>query len=72
MRLASTTAEILRNYFELLKKVLEENDLMDKPAQLYNMDETGMPLEHRAPNIVTKKGRKKYAIGALATRLRLL
>ena len=23
------------------------------------MDETGMPLEHRAPNIVTKKGKKK-------------
>lgn len=32
---------------------------MDKPAQLYNMDETGMPLEHRAPNIIAKKGKKK-------------
>ena len=44
--------------FKLIKKVLEENDPMDKPAQLYNMDETGMPLEHRAPIIVTKKGKK--------------
>ena len=59
MRLSSTTAETLKNYFELLKKVFDENDLMDKPAQLYNMDETGMPLEHRAPNVVTKKGKKK-------------
>lgn len=32
---------------------------MDKPAQLYNMDKTGMPLEHRAPNIIAKKGVKK-------------
>ena len=32
---------------------------MDKPAQVYNMDETGMPLEHRAPNIIAKKGKKK-------------
>ena len=33
--------------------------MIDEPAQLYNMDETGMPLEHRAPNIVAKKGKKK-------------
>ena len=25
---------------------------MDKPVQLYNMDETGMPLDLGAPNII--------------------
>ena len=50
VRLPSTTAEALKNYFELLTNVLEENGLMDKPAQLYNMNETGMP--QRAPNIL--------------------
>ena len=50
MRLASISAETLNN--------LEEN-VIDKPAQLYNVDETGMRLEHRAPNIVAKKGKVK-------------
>ena len=34
VRLACTSAEVLKNYFELLKKVLEDNGLMDKSAQL--------------------------------------
>ena len=38
---------------------MDENDLMNKPVQLYNMDETGMRLEHRTPNIIAKKGKKK-------------
>ena len=34
--------EALDNYFILLKKVLEENDLVDKPGQIYNVDESGI------------------------------
>ena len=51
--------EAMKQYFDLLKDVLEENDLMDSPGQIYNVDETGMPLDHRPPKIVTKKGQKK-------------
>ena len=29
-------------YFDLLERTLEENDLIGKPGQLYNMDESGM------------------------------
>ena len=25
-----------------------DNDLQDKPGQIYNMDESGMPLDHRS------------------------
>jgi len=32
---------------------------MDKPGQIYNVDESGMPLEHRSPFVLTKKGNKK-------------
>ena len=46
-------------YFDQLKEVLEEHDLMDSPGQLYNVDETGMPFDHGAPNVVAKKGQKK-------------
>ena len=46
-------------YFDQLKEVLEEHDLMDCPGQLYNVYETGMPFDHRASNVVAKKGQKK-------------
>lgn len=49
----------IMQYFDQLKEVLEEHDLMDCPGQLYNVDETGMLFDHRAPNVVTKKGQKK-------------
>ena len=31
---------------------LKENNLTDCPEQIYNMDETGMPLDPRAPTKV--------------------
>ena len=51
--------EALENYFSLLKGILEENDLMHKPSQIYNVDETGMPLDHRSPYVLTRKGQRK-------------
>ena len=47
------TAE-LDNYFITLKSILVDNDLMDKPGQIYNVDESGMPLEHRS-RVLAKK-----------------
>ena len=32
---------------------------MNNPSQIYNVDETGMPLDHKPPKIVTKRGQKK-------------
>lgn len=32
---------------------------MDKHSLIYNMDESGMPLDHRPPRIVAKKGQRK-------------
>ena len=34
-------------------------NLTDCPAQIYNMDETGVPLDHRPPSVVAKRGQKK-------------
>ena len=59
VRMDCLNPEAMKQYFDLLKDVLEENDLMDSPGQIYNIDETGMPLDHRPPKIVTKKGQKK-------------
>ena len=43
----------------MLEKVLEEYELYDKPVQIFNVDETGMPLDHRPPKVVCRKRTKK-------------
>ena len=49
----------LDNYFILLKSILDDYNLGTKPGQIYNMDETGIPLDHRSPRVLAKKGQKK-------------
>ena len=36
-----------------------EHNLVDKPSQIYNACENGVPLDPKLPNIITKKGSKK-------------
>ena len=47
------------NYFKELKGILDENKLEDKPGQIYNMDESGIPLDHRSPCVLARKGQNK-------------
>ena len=54
-----TSAEVFNSYFNLLEETLKKYNLIEKPAQLYNCDESGMPLEHKLPKIIAKKGAKK-------------
>ena len=49
-------AENIHAYLELLRSVYDEFEFDDHPEQIYNMDETGVPLE---PKIVMAKGQKK-------------
>ena len=57
-RAVSSSPEIISHYYDLLEKTLSDNDLMDKPCQIYNMDETGMPLDPTPTKVVTVKGTK--------------
>ena len=41
------SSQAITNYFDLLEKTLKDNNLLNKPAQIYNVDETGMAYEHR-------------------------
>ena len=59
VRMDCLNEETIQAYFNLLKEVLSENNLMDSPCQIYNVDETGIPLDHRPPKVVTRKGQKK-------------
>ena len=49
----------LDNYFIELKSILDDTELQHKPAQIYNLDESGVPVDHRSPHVLAKKGQKK-------------
>lgn len=48
----------IEKYFELLSEVLDKGELNNSPCQIFNLDETGMPLDPPPPKIVAKKGQK--------------
>jgi len=63
---AVTDREALEKYFSiiLLKSTLKENDLMNKPGQIrvYNVDKSGVTLDHWLPYVLTKKGQKRSGV----------
>ena len=59
VRSNAVTSENMKNYFALLEKTLIEKDLLDKPHLIYNMDESGMPLDPKQLKRVAGKGMKK-------------
>ena len=50
--------EIIINYFDLLEHTLVENDLLDKPTQIFSLNETGMPLDPSPPRVVIRHDQK--------------
>ena len=59
VRLNAVTAENMKAYFDLLQEVYDEFDFDSHPEAIYNMDETGVPLEPRPPKVIAKRGQKK-------------
>ena len=59
VRMNAVNDENLTHYHQLLKDCLQTNGLLDHPEQIYNMDETGVPLDPKPPKIVARKGQKK-------------
>ncbi len=57
-RLIATDPLIIESYFDLLYRTLDEYHLFDSPAQIFNCDETGMPLDHTPPKVIGAKGQK--------------
>uniref|UniRef100_A0A1X7UWI0 HTH CENPB-type domain-containing protein n=1 Tax=Amphimedon queenslandica TaxID=400682 RepID=A0A1X7UWI0_AMPQE len=50
--------KIIDHYFDLLEKTLQDNESFDSPAQIFNCDESGLPLEHTLSSVVGIKGQK--------------
>ena len=63
VRMDAINRENIQNYYDLLKDVLDEHNLMDHPVQIYNMDETGVPFDPRPPKVVAPKGLRYRSSG---------
>ena len=59
IRMDAINSNTIRQYFTLLNDVLTKHDLHSKPAQIYNVDESGIPFDPRAPNVVATRETKK-------------
>ena len=55
-RAEASDPAMLNRYFNLLKEVLTENDLMDRACPIFNMDESGMPLDTPQVRCVAEQG----------------
>ena len=59
VRMDAVNEETISDYFALLQTVMQKHGITNSPEQIYNVDESGVPLDPKAPNIVTKTGAKK-------------
>ena len=59
VRLNAVNAENISAYFSLLKSSFDEHGFEEHPERVYNIDETGVPLEPRPPKVIAAKGTKK-------------
>ena len=58
-RARASSAESLSEYFCTLQETLQESGLIDQPGLIYNMDESGFPLEPKPPKTIHQKGDKQ-------------
>ena len=61
-RLVASDPNIINNYYNLLELTHSENDLLDKPAQVFNIDETGMPLDPSPHSVIARRGQKHPSV----------
>ena len=62
VRFRYTNPEEISKYYTLLYQTLTIHNLIAEPWRIYNVDETGMPLDPRKPRIITRLGTKKVQV----------
>jgi hypothetical protein len=55
-RSVAMSKQTIEKYFTLLDTILTDNELYDKPGNIYNVDETGLQLNTRAGMVLAEKG----------------
>ena len=59
IRMDVVNMENIKAYFEELKLIFDEFNFYEHPEAIYNMDETGVPLDPCPPKVIAAKGQKK-------------
>ena len=59
LRMDAMNANTLKHYYDLLEDTLKEHNLFNSPSQLYNVDESGIPLDPKPLKVVTLQGTRK-------------
>jgi hypothetical protein len=54
------STESLENYFDILEQTLIENDLLHCPCQIFNTDETGIPLDPKPLKVYGTLSQKNF------------
>ena len=57
-RAKATDPAVIEKYYDLLENTLCENSLLDKPSQIFNCDETGIPLSPKSHRVIDHIGSK--------------
>ena len=57
-RAKATDVMVIHKYFDTYQATVDEYDLNEKPCQLFNIDETGLPLSPKPLKMVCKTGSK--------------
>ncbi len=58
VRAICANRKTLDYYFDLLEEIFVQNDLKSKPGRIFNLDESGIPLQHRPGKRIAIKGQK--------------
>lgn len=71
VRMDALSKKNLAHYFKLMKTEFDKYDFYSHPEAIYNMDESGVPLEPRPPKIIAKKGQKKVRYRTTGTKAQI-
>ena len=71
VRMDALSKKNLDYYFNLLKMEFDKYNFYGHPEAIYNMDETGVPLEPRPPKVVAKKEQQKVWYRTFGTKAQI-
>ena len=57
-RATAANKEIVNDFFAKLGAIFARLNLLSKPMQIFNIDETGISVVHRPGKVITQLGRK--------------
>ena len=73
-RAMATDPAVVDRYFDILEESLRSNNILNKPAFIYNCDETGLPLNPPCHKVIDQRGAKNpsYVTGGDRSQITVL